>query len=470
MTNNGLRPYEVMKNSHQDWLGKVPNHWKLAKAKRIFRETSIKNHPDEELLSVTQKLGVIPRRLLDTRVVMPMGNFESFKLVKEGHFIISLRSFQGGLECSKYQGIVSPAYNVLEEYIGQNRMYFRHLMKSQVFISELQRNVTGIRQGKNVDVNDFKEIILPIPPRSEQDQIVKYLDHKLAKINKFIKAKKKLIAVLKEQKQAIINEAVTKGMDPNVKMKTSGIEWLGDVPEHWEVIKLCNLTKVILSGLDKKSYPNQREVSLCNYVDVYKNYYIDQRINFMQATASDEEIRNLTLKKGDIVITKDSESWKDIAVPAIVVDELEKVLCAYHLAIIRIYSRKMNSNFLYCCLLSEYLSMQYKIRAKGVTRFGLSYQAIRDAKVALPPFEEQVEISDNILISIKRIDKAIKALQSEISLITEYKNSLISEVVTGKVDVRKIAINESEEEIVEDTELDEDLINEESLKAEDGDE
>jgi type I restriction enzyme S subunit len=244
MIKNELRPYADMKNSQQDWLNEVPNHWRLAKAKRIFRETSIKNHPNEELLSATQTRGVIPRRLLETRVVMPMGNFESFKLVKEGNFVISLRSFQGGLEYSKYQGIVSPAYNVLEEFTGQNRMYFKHLMKSQVFISELQRNVTGIRQGKNIDVNDFREIIIPIPSRPEQDQIVRYLDYQLVKINKFIKAKKKLIAVLKEQKQAIINEAVTKGLNPDVKMKPSGIEWIGEVPEHWGISRNKNIMKV----------------------------------------------------------------------------------------------------------------------------------------------------------------------------------------------------------------------------------
>ena len=117
--NNELRPYSEIKDSHYEWLGVVPNHWKLAKAKRLFKETSVKNHPNEELLSATQNKGVIPRRLLQTRVVMPMGNFETFKLVNEGNFVISLRSFQGGLEYSKYRGIVSPAYNVLEENAGQ---------------------------------------------------------------------------------------------------------------------------------------------------------------------------------------------------------------------------------------------------------------------------------------------------------------------------------------------------------------
>lgn len=464
MTNNGLRPYEVMKNSHQDWLGKVPNHWKLAKAKRIFRETSIKNHPDEELLSVTQKLGVIPRRLLDTRVVMPMGNFESFKLVKEGHFIISLRSFQGGLECSKYQGIVSPAYNVLEEYIGQNRMYFRHLMKSQVFISELQRNVTGIRQGKNVDVNDFKEIILPIPPRSEQDQIVKYLDHKLAKINKFIKAKKKLIAVLKEQKQAIINEAVTKGMDPNVKMKTSGIEWLGDVPEHWQKDKANRLFRRIGSGTTPSSgttkYYNGN-IKWINSGDLNDDYLLDTRKTVSKIALADYSVLQVYPKKSIVVAMYGATIGK------LSITEFE-ACCNQACCVLGNLKSIVNLEYAFYSLYGCKSSLIEKSRGGGQPN--ISQEIIKQTWLPIPPMSEQAVIVNHIRKSTEFIESCILRVSNEIKLILEYKNSLISEVVTGKVDVRKIAINESEEEIVEDTELDEDLINEESLKAEDGDE
>lgn len=128
MVNKELRSYGEYKNPKQEWLGRIPAHWKEAKSKRLFSETSNKNFPKEELLSATQNKGVIPRSMLKTRVVMPMGNLEAFKLVEEGNFVISLRSFQGGLEYSKYRGIVSPAYNVLEENFGQNRMYYKHFV------------------------------------------------------------------------------------------------------------------------------------------------------------------------------------------------------------------------------------------------------------------------------------------------------------------------------------------------------
>ncbi len=466
MKNNKLRPYEDMKNSRQDWLNEVPNHWKLAKAKRIFRETSIKNYPDEELLSATQNRGVIPRRLLDTRVVMPMGNFESFKLVKEGNFVISLRSFQGGLEYSKYQGIVSPAYNVLEEYIGQNRMYFKHLMKSKVFISELQRNVTGIRQGKNIDVNDFKEIVLPIPPRAEQDQIVGYLDYQMVKINKFIKAKKKLIAVLKEQKQAIINEAVTKGLDPNVKMKQSGIEWLGEVPEHWEVIKLKYLTKSAFQyGANESGY--QYEENSYRYIritDISQNgdlkpegaLYLPETIGL-----------NYRVKEGDILFARSGATvgksflFKDMYGPSAYAGYLIKFAP---------FRKKVLPEFVYFYTMSSAYSLWLNQIFIQSTIQNVSAEKYKNLVVPLPSVEEQSKLLIYIKERIGVFDKSILRILSEIELIQEYKNSLISDVVTGKVDVRNIAVDELEEEIIQGTEYDEDLINEESLEEEDGDE
>lgn len=462
MMNNELRPYKDMKLSHQDWLNEVPNHWKLVKAKRIFRETSIKNYPDEELLSATQNRGVIPRRLLDTRVVMPMGNFESFKLVKEGNFVISLRSFQGGLEYSKYQGIVSPAYNVLEEYTGQNRMYFKQLMKSQVFISELQRNVTGIRQGKNIDVNDFKEIVLPIPPRPEQDQVVRYLDHQLAKINKFIKAKKKLIAVLKEQKQAIINEAVTKGLDPNVKMKPSGIEWLGDVPEHWKIVQLKRLAKKIKTGGTPSGADEQF------FADEGFNWYTPG--DFTDAVILSNATRQLSalgLKEVNIFPPKTVMMIGIGGTMGKVSLANAESSCNQQINAISC-GKEIQPEFLVQYLRAA--KPHIFATAKYTTLPILNQEETKKILVPLVPIDEQEKIISFINQKTVVFDNSIKKLENELQLINEYKNSLISDVVTGKVDVRNIVIEESEEDIIEDAELDEESVDEEVLEAEDGDE
>ena len=244
-------------------------------------------------------------------------------------------------------------------------------------------------------------------------------------------------------------------------MKPSGIEWLGDIPEGWEVRRLSQISKIILSGLDKKSYENQKKVKLCNYVDVYKNDYITNDLEFMIATATDNEIENYLLLKGDIIITKDSESWDDIAVPSYVDEDLQDVLCGYHLAIIRVDSLKTSGEFIYRAFLSYYVSKQYKVKAKGVTRFGISYQHIHDTNIIVPPREQQLEIADYIRIKSSQIDKSIEAIKKEISLITEYRTSLISNVVTGKVDVRHIKVEDAIEGIEDFEDLEEENIDEE---------
>ncbi|WP_417999898.1 restriction endonuclease subunit S [Kiritimatiella glycovorans] len=152
-------------------MGRVPSHWEIEKAKHVFREVVDKGHPDEELLSVTQSQGVVPRSALDISVVMPGGDVSSYKLVQPGDFIISLRSFQGGIEYSACRGIVSPAYVVMRPKRRIHEAFFTYLMKTPRFIAELATAVSGVRQGKNITYEDFSEILVPIPPIEEQVQI-----------------------------------------------------------------------------------------------------------------------------------------------------------------------------------------------------------------------------------------------------------------------------------------------------------
>ncbi|MVX67005.1 restriction endonuclease subunit S [Clostridium chromiireducens] len=470
--NNELKPYDEYKKTEYDWLESVPKHWQKLSIRSITKLSSERNgeRTDLELLSVYREYGVIKKSSREDNHNVESQDLSNYKFVDKGYLVLNkMKMWQGSLGVSKYKGIVSPAYIVCKLVGDLNFNYVNYLLRSTKFKTIYNRLSYGVRVGQwDMRYDDFKNIKLYIPTIAEQDQIVKYLDFQLLKINKFIKAKKKLIDTLKEQKQAIINGAVTKGINPNVKMKSSGVEWLGDIPEHWEILNLSQIAKVTLSGLDKKSYDNQKKVFLCNYVDVYKNDYITNNIDFMIATASEDEIRNLSLRSGDIIITKDSESWDDIAVPAYVPNKLENVVCAYHLALIRKKSNNIISEFLYSAFLSQYVSVQYKVKAKGVTRYGLSYQSIRDVVIFVPPINEQHEIIKIIKSAIINIDEAISRTQKEIELITEYRTSFISDVVTGKVDVRNIKINEIIDEDTKDYEIeyDEELENDETLDIE----
>lgn len=432
MTNN-LTTYPKYKQAKQDWLGVIPIHWREAKSKRLFKETSIKNCPNEELLSATQNMGVVPRSKLKTRVVMPMGNLETFKLVMEGNFVISLRSFQGGLEYSKYRGIVSPAYNILEEASNQNKMYYKHLFKSQAFINELQRNVTGIRQGKNIDVNDFKEIILPIPPIAEQEQIVKYLDFQIAKINKFIKTKRKLILSLKDQKQVVINDAVTKGFNGNVKLKPSGVSWLGEIPDHWDV-RRC---KYLFAEVDLRSESgNETHLSMSQKHGLVPNEQLEER-----RLLSENYIGAKICHKDDLVLNRLKAHLGVFALSP----QLGIVSPDY--TVLR-PSELIYPKFGEYALKSQACRGELCTRVKGIVMgfWRLYTDDFYNITLPLPGYEEQKAIVDALEKKLFAIDNIIKKAQQEIDLISEFRTRLISDVVTGKIDVRNIFVEDIVEE------------------------
>jgi type I restriction enzyme S subunit len=258
---------------------------------------------------------------------------------------------------------------------------------------------------------------------------------------------------------------VTRGLDPKVNFKPSGVEWIGDIPEHWEARRLRTLAAVRASGVDKNTNEDEVPVMLCNYVDVYKNDRITAAIDFMKATATPEEIRAFELKAGDVIITKDSESWDDIAIPTFVPEALPGVVCAYHLALIRPFSGEIEGEFLFRAFSSDPVADQFRIAATGVTRFGLAQGAIKGAFFPLPPLEEQRAIIAHINEKCAEISQAISRAEREIALMREYRIRLISDVVTGQVDVRGIEVPEvAEEELLaleEDTADSDDVIDDE---------
>lgn len=297
-----------------------------------------------------------------------------------------------------------------------------------------------------------------MPPIQEQYQIANYLKEKEKTINRFIHNKQQLIELLNEQKQAIINKTVTRGINPNVRLKPSGVSYLGDIPEHWEVRRLRTIASVKLSGVDKVSVDGEQPVRLCNYVDVYHNEYITDELNFMVGTATSTEIQNCELKAGYVIITKDSESWDDIAVPAYVPNDLDGVICAYHLALIRPMSAYIEGEYLFQTFCANQVSNQFRVAANGVTRYGLSQNAIKSAFFPIPPIQEQREIIAYITKKCAEIKTAIKRSEQEIELIREYRTRLIADVVMGKVDVRGIPVKKIEElKGLEETDVQEEL-------------
>ena len=228
-------------------------------------------------------------------------------------------------------------------------------------------------------------------------------------------------------------EAPPRRFRPYPEYGDSGIEWLGEIPAHWDVRRLKTLASVQLSNVDKKTVEGQAPVKLCNYVDVYYNDFITAGLEFMNATATPEQVRRFMLRGGDVLITKDSESWNDIAVPAVVVEELTDVLCGYHLAQIRPRSG-LDGRFLARQFSAIGTRDQFHLAANGITRFGLGGDAIRSGLFPIAPIEEQQAIADFLDRETAKIDALVARKEQLIELLQEKRTALITRAVTRGLD------------------------------------
>ncbi len=229
---------------------------------------------------------------------------------------------------------------------------------------------------------------------------------------------------------------ISSELKPYPAYKDSGAEWLGEVPAHWSMRRLRNIAEMRISNIDKHTREGESPVRLCNYVDVYKNNYIRSGMDFMKATATKEEVERFRLRSRDVLITKDSEAWNDIGVPALVQEVEEDVVSGYHLALLRPGPRHLDGEFLFHALQSRDVACQLHVQANGVTRYGLSHNAIKSVQLPIPPVPEQSAIARFLDHADRRIRRSIRAKEKLITLLEEQKQAIIHQAVTGRIDVR----------------------------------
>jgi type I restriction enzyme, S subunit len=429
-----LKPYPAYKDSGVPWLGEMPEHWRVRRTKTLLCERVQKGFPDEPLLAATQTKGVVRKEQYENRTVLALKDLHLLKLVCIGDFVISLRSFQGGIEYARERGIISPAYTVL--YPAQSDMhgFLAWLFKSKPYVENLSLYVTGIRQGQNIDYEKLSRLELPLPPLPEQSAIVSFLDHVDRRIRRYIRAKQKLITLLEEQKQAIIHRAATRGLDPNVRLKPSGVEWLGDVPEHWDFAALRHRYSQCLGKmLDSKRITGSHSLPYLRNTDVQWD-----RINIEDLPTMDiplAEYGRYTVQQGDLLVCEGGEVGRC----AIWSGELS--VCGFQKALHRL--RPLNAardvpRFMYYVL---------RTAAKGnafndghlSTIAHLTGDKLRAHRFPFPPVAEQESLVSFLDAALKQVDQAISTALREISLLREYRTRLIADVVTGKLDVHEAA-------------------------------
>ena len=285
-----------------------------------------------------------------------------------------------------------------------------------------------------VNKSTFASINICVPPLPTQRAIANFLDRKTEQIDELIRIKERRIELLQEQRTTLINQVVTKGLDPNVEMKPSGVEWIGEIPAHWEVKRLKYVTKILPSNIDKHIYPDDIQVRLCNYTDVYYNDYITVDTVLKKGSCKESEFAKFVLRKDDVIITKDSETPDDIGVPTFVKDDLDDVVCGYHLTMIRPLACR--GEFVFRFIQSDRTRRYFEVNSNGITRYGLGKPSIENLLLPIPPDSEQRQIAAFLDDKTKQIDELIVTEHRKIELLKEYRQSLISEAVTGKIDVR----------------------------------
>jgi type I restriction enzyme, S subunit len=432
----GLKPYPEYKESGLPWLGRCPDHWKVRRTKILFQERVQKGFPNEPLLAATQTKGVVRKEDYETRTVTAQKDLHLLKLVEVGDYVISLRSFQGGIEVAYYRGIISPAYTVLKPRGEAKSGYYSKFFKSRQFIDSLSLFVTGIREGQNIDYERMSRAEMPCPPPDEQAAIVRFLDHANRKIDGFIRAKRKLIALLNEQKQAIIHGAVTRGLNPNAKLKPSGIPWLGEIPEHWEVLPIMRVFSVVYRyptyydiSYITSGIPEVRGEALVNGKIVELS---DQRFISKETNA---RFPRTQLKKGDLVMSVRGTMGKigvvgEKHVGANITANLLRLSTRQDQAYPEYLSWLMRS----AAFLSELDRLSPQTTIKTITMPQLA-----SIRLCRPPLVEQQAIVEAIEDSTHGINTAIARTEREIALMQEYRTRLTADIVTGKLDVREAA-------------------------------
>ncbi len=396
-----------------EWLGDIPEHWKTERGKWVFSERKEAKFEDDEQLASTQKYGVIPQKLFmeleSQKVVQATAGIDNFTHVEDGDFVISLRSFQGGIEASAYKGCVSPAYTVLAPRQKIQVGYWKHLLKSFSFLQALQTTIEGIRDGKTIKYDQFGRIHLPCPSAEIQKSIANFLDSETAKIDETIKELEASIELLNEEKTSLINEYVTGKINPETgkpypKYKPSGVEWLGDIPEHWNCAPLRRLMSAH-SGTDGKSEIGTTPLYGANGV-----------IGMSDSPSHPEGclLIGRVGSAGAITLVEEACAVSDnalVAHPKVILDKL----------------------FLFYLLRSLNLESDLSKNAQPLlTATNLGKKTITYSSDT----NEQSKTASLIHLEICKHDSLISEKESLIETLKEYRTSLIHEAVTGKIDLR----------------------------------
>ena len=442
-----LKPYPAMKESGVPWLGRVPAHWEVRRLKYLLKERDTRSvNGSEQLLRVSQYTGVTQRKPTgdgeepDTRAESLVG----YKCVATKDLVVNIMlAWNGSMGVSQFPGIASPAYCVYRFGEDAHPWYFHHLLRSPTYKGRIKAVSTGVVESRlRLYTDDLYRLQALLPPLPEQTAIVRFLDHADWRIRRYIRAKQKLIALLEEQKQAIIHQAVTGQIDvrtgqPYSAYKPSGVEWLGDVPAHWGLVRLKEVAQVQTGLTLGKDYRGAQTISR-PYLRVANVQ--TGRLDLTHVKSIDvpsNEAEGTTLLSGDVLMTEGGDIDK-LGRGCVWQDEIPGCLHQNHIFAVRCKQNTLHPEFLVGLMASQHGRSYFQLTAKQTTNLAsTNSNTLRTFPVPLPMLEEQLSILRAVSEKANGLGNAIGRIERDIDLLREYRTRLIADVVTGKLDVRE---------------------------------
>jgi len=429
--------YPAYKPSGVEWLGEVPEHWDVLQSRRMFKARREAAKEGAIMLTASQKYGMIPQAEFvereGRRVVEVIQGKDNLIQVEPDDFVISMRSFQGGLEWCRFSGSTSFHYVPVTPIKHVMPCFFAHLLKSDKYISALRSTTNLIRDGQEIRYSNFVQVPLPIIPVSEQIAIATFLDHETAKIDALIAEQQRLIELLQEKRQAVISHAVTKGLNPDAPMKDSGVEWLGEVPEHWSVSTIKRIVSTpVTDGPHETPEFLDEGIPFVSAEAVSTGKIDFERIRgFISLEDHQRYSQKYNPKRDDIFMIK---SGATTGTSAIVETDIEFNIWS-PLAVIRCGSEVLHRFALHFIRSRNFLEAVALGWSFG-TQQNIGMGVIENLSIVVPSLEEQREIVFLLDSAAGEANSLILEAERSIALLQERRSALISAAVTGQIDVR----------------------------------
>ena len=435
-----IQPYPAYKPSGIPWLGNVPAHWRLLAGRACYTSKQALNKGMIENTVLSLSYGQVKIRPEEKLHGLVPESFETYQIVEPDDIVCRPTDLQNDWNSlrfglSRHRGIITAAYICLRTAPELTKRYGYLLLHAYDLKKVFYGLGSGLRQ--NLGWTDFKALPCLVPPLSEQAAIVRYLDHADRRIRRYINAKRKLIALLEEEKQAIINQAVTRGLDPTVPLKPSGVEWLGDVPVHWAIRPLKRwVSTKITDG------PHETPALLADGIPfmsaesmVGGRLDFRRRRGFISRQQHEVYCRKCRPQRDDIFMCKSGATTGKVAI----VETTDEFSVWSPLALIRVDPQKVLARLLFTVLQAQYVQRQVQDSWSYGTQPNLAMGAMERLVVVLPPIDEQREMFAHLGQATKRLSEVVDRARRQVELLHEYRIRLIADVVTGKLDVREVA-------------------------------